>query len=235
MKHLGDICKINGAEIEKVDVITFGAPCQDLSVAGKRAGMKHEEMGDDETTRSGLFYEAIRIIKEMREDDIRNGRTDEFVRPRYAVYENVPGALSSNKNEVGSGEDFRCVLEEICKVIQPDVSIPRFEGKWPYSGSIILDNGSIAWTLTDAQYHGVPQRRKRICVLCDFNGFTAPGILFDPQLERTTESGEPYSLVRCLGRGSGCEVQPIEQSVSGHSESCEQEGKEIAGDIGRST
>lgn len=210
MKHLGDICKINGAEVEKVDCITFGAPCQDLSVAGKRAGMKHEEMGDDETTRSGLFYEAIRIIKEMREDDIKCGRAADAIRPRYAVYENVPGALSSNRNELGSGEDFRCVLEEICKVIQEDVCIPRFEGKWPYTGSIILDNGSVAWTLTDAQHWGVPQRRKRICVLADFNGFTAPKILFDPQLERTTESGEPYSFVRGLGRGSGCEVQPIE-------------------------
>ena len=230
MKHLGDIAKINGAEIEKVDCITFGAPCQDLSVAGKRAGMKHEEMGDDETTRSGLFYEAIRIIKEMREDDIKSGRAADSARPRYAVYENVQGATSSN-----GGEDFRCVLEEICKIVQADVHIPRFEGKWPYRGSIILDNGSIAWTLTDAQHWGVPQRRKRICVLCDFNGFTAPGILFDPQLERTTESGEPYSLVRGLGRGSGCEVQPIEQSVSGHSEPSEQEGEEIAGDTSEST
>lgn len=216
MKHLGDICKINGAEIEKVDCITFGAPCQDLSVAGKRAGMKHEEMGDEETTRSGLFYEAIRIIKEMREDDIKWGRAADTIRPRYAVYENVPGATSSNQ-----GEDFHCVLEEIAKVIQADVHIPRYEGKWPYRGSIILDNGSIAWTLTDAQYYGTPQRRKRICVLADFNGFTAPRILFDPQLERTTESGEPYSLVRGLGRGSGCEVQPVEQGVSGHSEPCE--------------
>lgn len=128
MKHLGDVCKINGAEIEKVDCITFGAPCQDLSVAGKRAGMKHEDMGDDETTRSGLFYEAVRIIKEMREDDINNGRTVNSARPRYAVYENVPGALSSNRNELGSGEDFRCVLEALAQVIQEDVCIPRFEG-----------------------------------------------------------------------------------------------------------
>ena len=230
MRHLGDICKINGAEIEKVDCITFGAPCQDLSIAGRRAGMKHEEMGDDETTRSGLFYEAIRIIKEMREDDIKQGRTNDSARPRYAVYENVPGALSSNQ-----GEDFRCVLEETAKIIQEDVRIPRLEGKWAYAGSIILDNGSIAWRIHDAQYHGVPQRRKRLCVLADFNGFTAPRLLLDPQLERATESGEPYSLVRSLGRGSGCEIQPLIESVSGHSESSEQEGEEIAGDTSEST
>lgn len=213
MRHLGDICKINGAEIEPVDVITAGSPCQDLSVAGLRKGMQHTDKGDEETTRSGLFMEQMRIIKEMREHDKASGRADDAVRCRYLVWENVPGALSSN-----SGEDFRCVLEEIAKVIQADVHISRYEGKWPYAGSIILDRGSIAWTIHDAQYHGVPQRRKRICVLADFNGFTAPRILLDPQLERTTESGEPYSLIRSLGRGSGCEVQPIEQGVSRDSE-----------------
>lgn len=189
MRHLGDVCKINGAEIEKVDCITFGAPCQDLSVAGKRAGMKHEDMGDDETTRSGLFYEAVRIIKEMRENDVNDGRTTDSARPRYAVYENVPGALSSNK-----GEDFRCVLEALAQISQADAHIPRFE-KWPKCGSIILDNGSIAWRVHDAQHFGVPQRRKRICVLCDFNGFTASRILLDPKLERETESAEPNASV----------------------------------------
>lgn len=208
IKHLGDICKINGAEIEPVDVITAGSPCQDLSVAGLRKGLQHTDKGDEETTRSGLFMEQMRIIKEMRNADEARGRANDSVRPRYLVWENVPGATSSN-----GGEDFRCVLEEIAKVIQADVHIPRYEGKWPYRGSIILDNGSIAWTLTDAQHWGVPQRRKRICVLADFNGFTAPRILFDPQLERTTESGEPYSLVRNLGTGNRSEVQPIEQGV----------------------
>ena len=208
MKHLGDICKINGAEIEPVDVISAGSPCQDLSVAGLRKGLQHTDKGDEETTRSGLFMEQMRIIKEMRNADEARGRANDSVRPRYLVWENVPGATSSN-----GGEDFRCVLEEIAKVIQADVHIPRFEGKWPYRGSIILGNGSIAWTLTDAQYWGVPQRRKRICVLADFNGFTAPRILFDPQLERTTESGEPYSLVRSLGMGNRSEVQPIEQGM----------------------
>ena len=112
MKHLGDITKINGAEIEPVDVITAGSPCQDLSVAGKRAGLAGE--------RSGLFMEQMRIIKEMREHDAASGRTDEYIRPRYMVWENVPGALSSNK-----GEDFRCVLEETAKIVQEDAVIPE--------------------------------------------------------------------------------------------------------------
>ena len=174
--------------------------------------------------------EQMRIIKEMRKADEERGRAADAVRCRYLVWENVPGALSSN-----SGEDFRCVLEEIAKVIQADVHIPRFEGKWPNSGSIILDHGSIAWRIHDAQFFGVPQRRKRICVLADFNGFTAPRILFDAQLERATESGEPYSSVGDFGRGDRFEVQPLCESVSGHSESSEQEGEEAAGDTSEST
>lgn len=123
MKHLGDITKINGAEIEPVDVITAGSPCQDLSVAGLRKGLQGE--------RSGLFMEQMRIIKEMRKADEERGRTDDAVRCRYLIWENVPGALSSGKSADGKplkGEDFRCVLEEIAKVIQEDVCIPRFEG-----------------------------------------------------------------------------------------------------------
>lgn len=111
MKHLGDITKINGADIEPVDVITAGSPCQDLSVAGKRAGLDGE--------RSGLFMEQIRIIKEMRESDRARKGSDEYVRPRYMVWENVPGALSSNK-----GEDFRCVLEETARIVQEDTVVP---------------------------------------------------------------------------------------------------------------
>ena len=185
IRHLGDVTKINGAEIEKVDVITFGAPCQDLSVAGKRKGMKHEGLGDDETTRSGLFYEAIRIIKEMRDDDRRrNNRTGEFIRPRYAVYENVPGALSSNK-----GEDFRCVLEETAKIVQEDAVIPEPpRGGWSYSGAVMGDGWSIAWRIHDAQFWGVPQRRKRIALVADFGGGSAPEILFVRKgLSRDTE------------------------------------------------
>lgn len=115
MRHLGDVCKINGAAIEPVDVITFGSPCQDLSVAGQRKGMKHQSKGDEETTRSGLFLEAIRIIKEMREADVNAGRTGIHVRPRYAIYENVPGAYSSN-----GGRDFQTVLTEIVRIVEPD-------------------------------------------------------------------------------------------------------------------
>ena len=177
MKHLGDITKINGAEIEPVDVITAGSPCQDLSVAGKRAGLAGE--------RSGLFMEQMRIIKEMRENDRRNnGRTDEFIRPRYMVWENVPGALSSNK-----GEDFKAVLEEVAKVVQEDAVIPEPpKGGWSYAGCILGDGWSIAWRIHDAQFLGVPQRRKRIALVADFGGGSAPEILFVRKgLSRDTE------------------------------------------------
>ena len=137
MKHLGDITKIHGDEIEAVDVITFGAPCQDLSQAGKRQGLKHKDHGDDETTRSGLFYEAIRIIKEMRARDLRTGRSAFSARPRYAIYENVPGAFSSN-----SGRDYQAVLEEIIKVVEPEApSVPVPEKGWPKAGLIYDELG----------------------------------------------------------------------------------------------
>lgn len=168
MKHLGDVSKINGAEIEHVDVITFGSPCQDMSVAGKRAGLKHENKGDDKTTRSGLFYEAIRIIREMRE--ATNGRY-----PTFAVWENVPGAFSSNK-----GEDFRCVLEEFVHVYDEKLSVPRpADGKWSPAGEIMGDGFSVAWRTLDAQYWGVLQRRKRIYLVADFAGGRAGEILFE--------------------------------------------------------
>ena len=168
MKHLGDITKLNGAEVPIVDVICGGSPCQDLSVAGKRAGLAGE--------RSGLFMEQIRIIKEMRENDRRtNGRTNEHIRPRYMVWENVPGAFSSNK-----GEDFRAVLEETAKVVCEDAIIPRpTGGKWSPSGCIMGDGWSIAWRVHDAQFWGVPQRRKRIALVADFGGESAPEILFE--------------------------------------------------------
>ena len=176
MRHLGDITKINGADIEPVDVITAGSPCQDLSVAGKRAGLDGE--------RSGLFMEQIRIIKEMRESDRARKGSDEYVRPRYMVWENVPGALSSNK-----GEDFRCVLEETARIAQEDTVVPGPpKGGWSYAGSILGDGWSIAWRIHDAQYWGVPQRRKRICLIADFDGYTAAEILFDPQYKREAEN-----------------------------------------------
>ena len=180
MKHLGDITKINGAEVEPVEVIIGGSPCQDLSVAGKRAGLDGE--------RSGLFMYQIRIIKEMRENDRKAGRTNEFCRPRFMVWENVPGAFSSNR-----GEDFRIVLEETAKVADPEISIPRPEGgRWTTAGCIMGDGYSIAWRVLDAQYFGVPQRRRRIALVADFAGQCAAEILFKPDSLQgdIAESGE---------------------------------------------
>ena len=171
MKHLGDITKINGSKIQPVDVITFGSPCQDLSVAGKRAGIH-------EGTRSNLFFEAIRIIREMRE-----ATHGEY--PKYAVWENVHGAFSSAK-----GEDFRCVLEEfVCTASGEQISIPMpANGKWLPAGEIVGDGYSIVWRVLDAQYFpGTPQRRKRIYLVADFAGERAGKILF----ERDGLSGNP--------------------------------------------
>ena len=160
MKHYGDISTIDGSELEPVDIISFGSPCQNLSVAGKREGLD----GD----RSSLFYEAIRIVKEMRE--ATNGKY-----PRYIVWENVPGAFSSNK-----GEDFKAVLTEICKVKDEQVSISK-PAKWENAGRIVGDGFSIAWRLLDAQYWGVPQRRQRIYLVADFDGGSAGKILFESE------------------------------------------------------
>ena len=183
VKHLGDISKINGAEIEPVDIITFGSPCQDLSVAGKRAGLKHENNGDDETTRSGLFMEAVRIIKEMRR--ATNGKY-----PRWICWENVPGAFSSNK-----GEDFKIVLEEIIKIVEPTAvmpEVPRFG--WAYADSYVGNGWSLAYRVFDAQYWGVPQRRRRIYLVADFGGECARKILFEREGLRGyfAEGGTPW-------------------------------------------
>ena len=195
MKHLGDISKINGAEIEPVDIITFGSPCQDLSVAGKRAGLKHEDNGDDETTRSGLFIEAVRIIKEMREKT--NGEY-----PRFAVWENVPGAFSSNK-----GEDFRIVLEELVKVAEPTAVMPPVpQFGWAYADSYCGNGWSLAYRVLDAQYWGVPQRRRRIYLVADFRGGCAREILFEREglrgyftQGRTPWKATPSDAERSLG------------------------------------
>ena len=160
IKHLGDINKINGVEIEPVDIITFGSPCTDLSVAGKRQGLN--------AARSGLFFQAVRIIKEMR--CATNGKY-----PRFAVWENVTGAFSSN-----GGEDFRCVLEELCKIKIPDISVPKPE-KWTKAGEILADGFSLAYRTVDAQYWGVPQRRMRIYLVADFDGECASKILFESE------------------------------------------------------
>lgn len=157
MKHLGSVTKIDGAKVEPVDVITFGSPCQDMSVAGKREGLRGE--------RSGLFFEAVRIVKEMRA--ATNGKF-----PRYAVWENVLGSLSSN-----DGQDFGCVLNELLAVVGQSPVVGPNDG-WRKNGAICGDAFSIAWRVLDAQYWGVPQRRKRIFVVCDFRSQSAPEILF---------------------------------------------------------
>ena len=189
MKHLGDITKVHGGDIAPVDVITFGSPCQDLSVAGGQKGMKYvcpacgvefaitagatscPMCGTEiEKTRSGLFIEAVRIIKEMRKKT--NGK-----QPRFAVWENVPGAFSSNK-----GADFQIVLLELCRVTEPKapaIAVPK--GGWSNAGCLTdVGGGSIAWRTLDAQFHGVPQRRRRIILVCDFAGQCAGQLLFKP-------------------------------------------------------
>ena len=191
MLHLGDITKISGHTAPIVDCIIGGSPCQDLSVAGKRAGLDGE--------RSGLYMEQIRIVKEMRSEDERNGRSDDSIRPRYMVWENVPGAFSSNK-----GEDFRIVLEELAKVKDKDAVIPMPDkGKWTNCGCIMGDGWSIAWRVQDAQFWGVPQRRRRIALVADFGGQSAPEILF------------------------------IRKSVSGHTEQSKPKRKEPSSDASR--
>jgi len=160
MKHYGDICTMNGAEIEPVNIITFGSPCTDLSVAGKRAGLDGKQ--------SVLFYEAIRIIKEMRCKT--NGKY-----PRYIVWENVLGAFSSNK-----GEDFKSVLESIIGIVEPKAEVPSPEkGKWPYADCYVGDGWSVAYRTIDAQYFGVAQRRRRIYLVADFGSECANEILFE--------------------------------------------------------
>lgn len=189
--QLGDITKIDGRKIEPVDVITFGSPCQDLSIAGKRAGLDGE--------RSGLFMEAVRIIKEMR-DETSTG-ADESVRPRFAVWENVPGAFSSNK-----GEDFRVVLEEMCKIKDGNAAIPRPKnGKWNTAGLIVGNGYSVAWRVLDARFWGVPQRRRRIWLVADFGGERAGEILFKRAgLRRSFASGRAprEEAARDLGNGA---------------------------------
>ena len=208
MKLYGDITKLSGYDLDPVDLIVGGSPCQDLSVAGKREGLEGE--------RSGLFMEMIRVIKEMRptheykETDVDRGSVEPIRLPNYVLWENVPGALSSN-----SGEDFRCVLEEFARVKDETVVIPRPpKGKWPNAGSIVGNGWSLAWRIRDAQYWGVPQRRRRIALLVDYGGMDAGAILFE---QRT-------------GREPRQQVRPIGESMSGDSASGEEEGQGTADD-----
>lgn len=176
MQHLGDITKLDGATIDPVWCVTGGSPCQNLSIAGKRAGLAG--------ARSGLFMEQIRVIKEMREHDKQLGWAGELIRPRYMVWENVPGALSSNK-----GRDFAAVLEETIRIVEPEAPGIEVPAKgWPTWGGYRDVDGrwSVAWRVHDAQYWGVPQRRRRIALVADFGGDTAHEILF----ERAGVSGD---------------------------------------------
>lgn len=203
MKHLGDITKVDGAEIEPVDIVTFGSPCQDLSVAGKRAGLDGE--------RSGLFMEAVRIIKEMRCKT--NGKY-----PSIAIWENVPGAFSSNK-----GEDFRTVLEELCKIKRSDTLIPKppkrgGRNAWNDAGLIVGDGFSIAWRVLNAQFWGVPQRRRRIFLVADFRGQCAGEILFEREgLSRSfAESRKAWKgITHSLACGSDAKVWDARRNGDG--------------------
>lgn len=181
MIHLGDITKIHGDEIEPVDCITFGSPCQDLSIAGRRAGLAGE--------RSGLFMEAVRIIKEMRSST--NG-----LYPTFAIWENVPGVFSSN-----NGDDFRAVLEELACVEQPNAVIPGPPrgGRWSKAGAIAGNGWSLAWRQLDSQYFGVAQRRKRIALILDLGGQRAGEILF----ERTSLSRHPDPCIQAWKEVAG--------------------------------
>lgn len=162
MKHYGDVSALDGGKIEPVDVITFGSPCQNLSLAGNRSGLDGEK--------SSLFFEAVRVIKEMRSET--NGQY-----PRWIVWENVPGAFSSNK-----GRDFKAVLDAICSVKDETAFVPEpANGKWTAAGEIMADDYSIAWRVLDTQYHGVPQRRKRIFLIADLDGGSAGKILFESE------------------------------------------------------
>ena len=196
MRHLGDITKISGYEAPVVDVIIGGSPCQDLSVAGKRAGLAGE--------RSGLYMDQIRIIKEMRAKDAECGRSGNLVRPRFMVWENVVGALSS-PGKGHEGEDFAAVIEEAIRVAEPEApSVPVPEKGWPTSGVFADEQGrwSVAWRVLDAQFWGVPQRRRRIALVADFGGLAAPEVLF------------------------------VRSGVSGHFAESECKGQEVAGDAG---
>lgn len=180
MAHGGDITKLKGSELFPVDIICGGSPCQDLSVAGARAGLSG--------ARSGLFMEQIRIVKEMRYADKERGRTGRDIRPRYMVWENVPGAFSSGNPK---GEDFRIVLEEVIRVAAPSAYVNHwFSYGWLPAGTIYIEGAcSLAWRCLDAQYWGVAQRRKRIFLVADFSGSTAPLLLFDALPRQEVDNG----------------------------------------------
>lgn len=206
MKHLGDISKIHGDMVEPVDIIVGGSPCQDLSVAGKQKGLHDGE-------RSHLFFEMTRIIREMREST-----HGEY--PKYVVWENVPGAFSSNK-----GEDFLAVLQAFAEIADPDIHVPRPADrgglcKWAYSGSMVADNVSISWRTMDAQYFGVPQRRRRIYLCAAYSG--------------VSDNDKRNEAVRDYPIGRAAEVLFERKGVSRNTESCEESRETTTTNVGRS-
>ena len=212
MTHVGDITKLDGRKLPPVDVICGGSPCQDLSVAGHRRGLAGE--------RSGLFMEQVRIVKEMRDADERRNVPAHLVRPRYMVWENVPGAFSS-----AEGEDFRAVLEEIVRIKDGACHVPRPDsGRWESAGGIILGNHfSLAWRVLDAQYWGVAQRRRRIFLVADFGGLTAPEILF----KQESLFGNPAEVGK-EGQGTAAPAQGSpDDTVGAKGITAEKENREI--------
>ena len=212
MTHVGDITKLDGRKLPPVDVICGGSPCQDLSVAGQRRGLAGE--------RSGLFMEQVRIVKEMRDADERRNVPAHLVRPRYMVWENVPGAFSS-----AEGEDFRAVLEEIVRIKDGACHVPRPDsGRWESAGGIILGNHfSLAWRVLDAQYWGVAQRRRRIFLVADFGGLTAPEILF----KQESLFGNPAKVGK-EGQGAAAPAQGSTDDTGGAKGiTAEKENREI--------
>lgn len=216
MQHLGDITKISGYAVPAVDAVVGGSPCQDLSIAGKRAGLSGG--------RSGLFMEQIRIIKEMRARDRNDGRTGVAVRPRYMVWENVPGVFSSN-----AGEDFRTVLEETARVADETAAVPRPpKGKWTNAGCIMGDGWSIAWRVLDARFWGVPQRRRRIALVADLGGASAPEILFI----RESVCGHPETGAAARQGAAGGLAQSAGADRSGDAFSFQERGGKPGGGKG---
>ena len=202
VQHFGDVNTLNGAELPPVDIITFGSPCQDMSIAGKRNGL--------DGSRSGLFHEAVRIIREMR--CATNGQY-----PRFIVWENVPGAFSSN-----SGEDFRTVLEEICKIKSDSISVPRPPDKWTKAGEIVGEKFSVAWRVLDACGWGVPQRRKRIYLVADFDGQCAGNVLFE------SEGVSGYSAEGFRAwQGTACRAEKGSRTAGENICLCDQGGERI--------
>ena len=224
MKHLGDITKIKGSEAPVVDVIIGGSPCQDLSIAGKRAGLAGE--------RSGLYMEQIRIIKEMRQADVLRGKSVVNVRPRYMVWENVPGAFSSN-----GGKDFAAVIEEAIRVAEPEApDIPVPEKGWSTSGCFWDELGgwSVAWRVLDAQFWGVPQRRRRIALVADFGGLSAAEILFvRKSVSWNPEPGEPKreETAGNAGEGTGGTSYSIQGSMIGRADKNGPQGDGVNEDV----